>query len=80
MTETQALTLAGAAAACFGTALVSAKFGLRTLDARSGAAISIPTATVLLGAVLLREEPLSLRMIAGALLVVAGVAYLVAGV
>ena len=48
MTETQALTLAGAAAACFGTALVSAKFGLRTLDARSGAAISIPTATVLL--------------------------------
>ena len=48
MTESRALALAGAAAICFGTALVSAKFGLRTLDARSGAAISIPTATVLL--------------------------------
>ena len=40
--------LAGASAICFGTALVSAKFGLRGLDARSGAAISIPTATGLL--------------------------------
>jgi drug/metabolite transporter (DMT)-like permease len=41
-------TLAGVSAVCFGTALVTAKFGLRALDARSGAAISIPTATVLL--------------------------------
>jgi len=40
--------LAAVSAICFGTALVSAKFGLRALDARSGAAISIPTATVLL--------------------------------
>jgi len=40
--------LAALSAICFGTALVSAKFGLRALDARSGAAISIPTATVLL--------------------------------
>lgn len=32
---------------CFGIALVSGRIGLRTLDARSGAAISIPAATVL---------------------------------
>jgi drug/metabolite transporter (DMT)-like permease len=38
-----------------------------------------PLVTVLLGAALLREEPLNLRMIAGALLVVAAIAYLVAG-
>ena len=41
-------TLAGVSAFCFGTALVTAKFGLRALSARSGAAISIPTATLLL--------------------------------
>jgi len=40
--------LAGVSAVCFGSALVTAKFGLRSLDARAGAAISIPTATVLL--------------------------------
>ena len=40
--------LAAVSAICFGTALVSAKFGLRALNARSGAEISIPTATVLL--------------------------------
>jgi drug/metabolite transporter (DMT)-like permease len=33
---------------CFGVALVTGRIGLRTLDARSGAAISIPSATVLL--------------------------------
>ena len=32
---------------CFGIALVTARVGLRLLDARSGAAISIPTATLL---------------------------------
>jgi len=32
---------------CFGTALVTGRIGLRTIDARAGAAISIPTATVL---------------------------------
>jgi hypothetical protein len=32
---------------CFGIALVTGRVGLRTLDARSGAAISVPTATVL---------------------------------
>ncbi|TMH25337.1 MAG: DMT family transporter [Betaproteobacteria bacterium] len=48
MSEAHALMLAALSAICFGTALVSAKFGLRALDARSGAAISIPTATVLL--------------------------------
>jgi drug/metabolite transporter (DMT)-like permease len=48
MTEAQAMVLAGVSAACFGTALVTAKVGLRALDARAGAAISIPTATVVL--------------------------------
>jgi len=32
---------------CFGIAHVTARVGLRTLDARSGAAISVPTATLL---------------------------------
>jgi drug/metabolite transporter (DMT)-like permease len=32
---------------CFGTALVTGRVGLRLLDARSGAAISVPTATLL---------------------------------
>jgi drug/metabolite transporter (DMT)-like permease len=41
------LLLAGLSAICFGTALVTAKFGLRRLNARAGAAISIPTATLL---------------------------------
>jgi drug/metabolite transporter (DMT)-like permease len=40
--------LAGVSALCFGAALVTAKFGLRAVDARAGAAISIPTATALL--------------------------------
>ena len=48
MSESQALALAGVSALFFGTALVTARFGLRTLDTRAGAAISIPTATVLL--------------------------------
>jgi len=48
LSEAHALMLAAVSAICFGSALVSAKFGLRALDARSGAAISIPTATVLL--------------------------------
>ncbi len=34
------------ASLCYGTALVAARFGLRDVDARSGAAISVPTATV----------------------------------
>src|SRR5258706_10532681 len=42
-----AIALACLSALCFGIALVSAKLGLRSLDARAGAAISIPTATVL---------------------------------
>jgi drug/metabolite transporter (DMT)-like permease len=42
-----ALTLAVLSSLCFGIALVTARVGLRTLDARSGAAISIPTATLL---------------------------------
>ena len=48
MTEKGALVLASASAIFFGTALVTAKLGLRTMDARAGAAISIPTATMLL--------------------------------
>lgn len=42
-----AITLAVLSALCFGIALIAARIGLRTLDARSGAAISIPTATLL---------------------------------
>jgi len=42
-----ALALAMLSSLCFGIALVSGRVGLRTLDARSGAAISIPTAAVL---------------------------------
>lgn len=43
-----ALTFAILSALCFGIALVTGRVGLRVLDARSGAAISIPTATILL--------------------------------
>ena len=42
-----ALALAILSSLCFGIALVTGRVGLRTLDARSGAAISIPTATLL---------------------------------
>jgi drug/metabolite transporter (DMT)-like permease len=42
-----AITLAVLSALCFGVALVTGRVGLRTLDARSGAAISIPAATLL---------------------------------
>jgi drug/metabolite transporter (DMT)-like permease len=42
-----ALVLACLSSLCFGVALVTSKFGLRSLDARAGAAISIPTATLL---------------------------------
>jgi drug/metabolite transporter (DMT)-like permease len=38
-----------------------------------------PLVTVLLGAALLREERLTVRNVAGALLIVGGIAYLVAG-
>jgi drug/metabolite transporter (DMT)-like permease len=42
-----AIVLALLSSMCFGIALVTGRVGLRALDARSGAAISIPTATVL---------------------------------
>ena len=42
-----AIGLAILSSLCFGVALVTGRIGLRTLDARSGAAVSIPTATVL---------------------------------
>lgn len=42
-----ALLLAIASAFCFGAGMITARIGLRHLDPRSGAAISIPTATVL---------------------------------
>ena len=42
-----ALVLALLSSLCFGVALITGRVGLRTLDARSGAAISIPTATLL---------------------------------
>lgn len=42
-----ALLLAIASACCFGTGMLTSRIGLRHLDARSGAALSIPTATLL---------------------------------
>lgn len=45
-----AVTLAVLAALCFGIGLVTARVGLRSLDARAGAAISIPIAAVLFAA------------------------------
>jgi drug/metabolite transporter (DMT)-like permease len=42
-----ALVLAMLSALCFGAGMITARIGLRHLDARSGAAVSIPTATVL---------------------------------
>jgi drug/metabolite transporter (DMT)-like permease len=45
-----AITLAVLSAVCFGIGLVTSRVGLRTLDARSGAAISIPVAAVLFAA------------------------------
>jgi drug/metabolite transporter (DMT)-like permease len=44
-----AIGLALLSALCFGIALVTGRVGLRQLDARAGAAISIPTATLCLG-------------------------------
>lgn len=44
---TAGLAFALSSSVCFGIALVTGRIGLRTLDARSGAAISIPTATAL---------------------------------
>ena len=43
-----AIGLALASSLCFGVALITSRIGLRSLDARRGAAISIPTATLLL--------------------------------
>lgn len=42
-----ALAIAALSALCFAIALVTSRVGLRLLDARTGAAISIPTATLL---------------------------------
>lgn len=42
-----ALPLAVLSSLCFGLALVTGRIGLRSIDARSGAAVSIPTATLL---------------------------------
>jgi len=42
-----ALALSASSSLCFGIALVTGRIGLHSLDARSGAAISIPTATLL---------------------------------
>jgi drug/metabolite transporter (DMT)-like permease len=44
---TAALALAVSSSLCFGVALVTSRIGLRSLDTRSGAAISVPTATLL---------------------------------
>lgn len=45
-----AIALAVLSSICFGIALITGRVGLRSIDARSGAAISIPTATVLFAA------------------------------
>lgn len=45
---TEAWVLAMSSSLCFGIALITSRVGLRSLDARSGAAISVPTATILL--------------------------------
>lgn len=42
-----ALLLAMLSALCFGAGMITSRVGLRHLDARSGAAVSIPTATLL---------------------------------
>ncbi len=42
-----ALALAIGSSLCFGSALITTRVGLRHIDARSGAAISVPTATLL---------------------------------
>ena len=41
------LVLAALSSLCFGTALITGRMGLRHIDARAGAAVSIPTATVI---------------------------------
>jgi len=46
-----AIAFAVLSSVCFGFALVTGRMGLRSLDARAGAAVSIPTATVLFIAV-----------------------------
>jgi drug/metabolite transporter (DMT)-like permease len=42
-----AITCAVLSSLCFGIALITGRIGLRAMDARSGAAVSIPTATLL---------------------------------
>lgn len=59
-----ALAVSMLSSLCFGIALVTGRIGLRTTDARSGAAISIPTATVLFvlaGPFAIHAEDFSLR-------------------
>lgn len=88
-----AVLLSMLSALCFGAAAVTSKVGLRSLDARAGAAISVPTATALfavaspfalemvaalVSGAALREEGLTLRVVAGATVTVAAVVYLIA--
>jgi drug/metabolite transporter (DMT)-like permease len=47
MGQMAAILFAVLSSLCFGIALVTGRVGLRALDARSGAAISVPTATLL---------------------------------
>jgi drug/metabolite transporter (DMT)-like permease len=65
------IALAVLSSLCFGLALITGRVGLRTIDARSGAAISIPTAAVLLlgAAVVVHVDGFDLR----ATLIFAGV-------
>jgi drug/metabolite transporter (DMT)-like permease len=69
------------------TGLLNGLAVLLMYAALSAAAVSLvapvvagyPLVTVMLGAAVLREEALSVRTVAGALLIVGGIAYLVAG-
>ena len=50
MSADTAAALAAGSAPCFGLALISGRRGLRGVSARAGAAVSIPTAAVMLAA------------------------------
>lgn len=63
---TLAILFAFASAACLGAGVVTAQFGLRTVEPLSGAAISVPSFTLLflvLSPLLLHEEPVVWRAV-----------------
>lgn len=71
-----ALLFAITSAFCFGTGMITARIGLRHLDPRSGAAISIPTATLLfVFAAPFTIEPSAFSFAAVAIFAVVGLFY-----